>query len=83
MIIPSESVGLPDGGTLVCRINHKARPDDDAQLLTRGVVSARKRTSVGAGLSRATINEDIALGTIVCSQPPEPPTATEKKRRKE
>mmetsp|Transcript_2685 Transcript_2685/g.8427 ORF Transcript_2685/g.8427 Transcript_2685/m.8427 type:complete len:197 (-) Transcript_2685:66-656(-) len=70
MTLPSQSLGLPEGGTLACRVSHKSRPDDDAQLLTRGVVSVRRRESVGAdlvGLSRATYNEDTAFGTIVCS----------------
>lgn len=69
MTIPSEAVGLPEGGLLACQVGHKSRPEE-TQLLTRGIVSSRKRESIGAdlvGLSRATYNEDTALGTVVCS----------------
>ncbi|KAJ8613517.1 hypothetical protein CTAYLR_002205 [Chrysophaeum taylorii] len=70
MTIPSDAIGLPEGGQLAVRVNHKARPDDDAQLLTRGIVSVRRRESISAdlvGLSSATYDRDTDLGTVVCT----------------
>lgn len=66
--LKSEAIGLAEGDVLAVRLGHKARPDDDAQLLTKGTVYLRKRATINAdfiGMTTATYNEDTAIGTIV------------------
>lgn len=67
LALDSERVGLPEGGTLAVRLNHKARPTDDGQILTSGTVAVRAKETVDAdrmGLSKASLDVDTPIGTV-------------------
>mmetsp|Transcript_4049 Transcript_4049/g.14190 ORF Transcript_4049/g.14190 Transcript_4049/m.14190 type:complete len:199 (+) Transcript_4049:134-730(+) len=78
MTLESSSLGLPEGGALAIRINHKSRPSDDAPLLTRGTVARRTTETAAAdlaGLGQVTYNVDSVLGTVVAQLVKDSPPA--------
>jgi len=75
--LDSDRLGLPEGGRLAVRLDHKARPTDGGPLLTRGTVAVRQKENVDAdrlGLSRAAVAVDTPIGTVT-AQPMKAPGA--------
>ena len=67
MTMPSEALGLPEGGQLYSQIDHKCRPDDDMALLSRGTVAVRRVGRIQAdlaGLSESQYNDDSEIGSV-------------------